>query len=159
MKQKELSIWLKLIIIFCGCFGLLFCMYIGPKTGRVLLLDSENLEALYNPFVVFVWITGIPFFIALFLGWQICSDIRLDQAFTIRNAGRLKKISMLSMIECVLYVGALLYLFVIGSYQANLVMIMLLILFFAVVISIFTSLLSHLVRRASEIKEDSDLTI
>ncbi|WP_255266681.1 DUF2975 domain-containing protein [Bacillus cereus] len=66
---------------------------------------------------------------------------------------------MLSMIECVLYMGALLYLFVVGSYQTSLVMIMLLILFFAVVISIFTSLLSHLVRKASEIKEDSDLTI
>ena len=51
VKQKELSLWLKLIIILCGCFGLLFCIYIGPETGRAVLLVSENLKGLYKPFV------------------------------------------------------------------------------------------------------------
>lgn len=159
MKHKELSVWLKLIIVFCGIFGLLFCIYIAPETGREMLLGSKNLEGLYNPFIAFIWITGIPFFMALVLGWQICSDIGFDQAFTVKNAGRLKIISVLSMVEGVLYIGALLYLFVVGSYHTNILIVMLLILFFSVVISIFTSLLSHLVRKASEIKEDNDLTI
>ncbi len=70
MKQKELSLWLKLIIILCGCFGLLFCIYIGPETGKAVLLVSENLKGLYKPFVLFIWITGIPFFSALFLHWK-----------------------------------------------------------------------------------------
>lgn len=159
MKQKELSVWLKLIIIVCGFFGLLFCIYFGPETGRKILLNSENLKTLYNPFITFIWITGIPFFIALVLGWKICSDIGSDQAFTVKNADRLKIISVLSMIEGVLYVGALFYFFVVGSYHTNVLFILLLILFFSVVISVFTSMLSHLVRKASEIKQDNDLTI
>ncbi|PFL18394.1 hypothetical protein COJ07_19355 [Bacillus cereus] len=159
MKQKELSLWLKLIIVLCGCFGLLFCLYIGPETGRATLLSSEILKGLYKPFVLFIWITGIPFFSALFLGWKLCSDIALDKAFTVKNASRLKRISILSMSEGVLYIGGLLYIFAAGSYHTSILVILLLILFFSVVISIFTSLLSHLIRKASEIKDDNDLTI
>jgi hypothetical protein len=159
VKQNELSLWLKLIIILCGCFGLLFCIYIGPETGKAVLLASENLKGLYNPFVIFIWITGIPFFTALFLGWKICSEIGSDKAFTVKNANRLKTISILSMTEGVLYIGALLYIFAAGSYHASILVMLLLILFFSVVISVFTSLLSHLIRKASEIKDDNDLTI
>lgn len=63
MKQRELSRWLKLIIVFCGFFGLLFCIYVGPETGRELLLDAENLKGMYKPFTIFIWVTGIPFFL------------------------------------------------------------------------------------------------
>ncbi|WP_442602330.1 DUF2975 domain-containing protein [Paenibacillus sp. KN14-4R] len=159
MKQKELSIWLKLIIVFCGLFGLLFCIYVGPETGREILLGSENFKTLYKPLITFIWVTGVPFFIALVLGWRICSDIGSDLAFTIKNADRLKMISILSMVEGLLYIIALLYLFADGSYHANVLIVLLLILFFSVVISVFTSMLSHLVRKASEIKQDNDLTI
>lgn len=159
MRQKELSVWLKIIIVFCGCFGLFFCMYTGPDLGRAVLLDSENLKALYKPFIAFIWITGIPFFISLFLGWRICTDIGSDLAFSLINAHRLKMISVLSMIEGVGYVGSLLYLFVVGSYHLYVLIVLLLILFFSVIISVFTSMLSHLVRKASEIKQDNDLTI
>jgi len=159
VKQKELSLWLKLIIVLCGCFGLLFCLYIGPETGRAVLLSSEILKGLYKPFVLFIWITGIPFFSALFLGWKLCSDIASDKAFTVKNANRLKRISILSMSEGVLYIGGLRYIFAAGSYHTSILVILLLILFFSVVISIFTSLLSHLIRKASEIKDDNDLTI
>lgn len=159
MKQKELSLWLKLIIIICGFFGLLLCIFFSPEIGRNILLNSEDLKILYHPFITFIWVTGIPFFIALVLGWQICSDIGFDQAFTLKNADRLKIISVLSMIEGVLYVSALLYIFVVGSYHTNVLIFLLLILFFSVIISVFTSMLSHLVRKASEIKQDNDLTI
>ena len=63
------------------------------------------------------------------------------------------------MMEGILYIGALLYIFIVGDYRASILVILLLILFFSVVISLFTSLLSHLVRKASDIKEDNDLTI
>ncbi|MET4559591.1 DUF2975 domain-containing protein [Lysinibacillus parviboronicapiens] len=159
MKQRELSRWLKLIIVFCGFFGLLFCIYVGPETGRELLLDAENLKGMYKPFTIFIWVTGIPFFIALVFGWKICSDVGWNRDFTIINADRLKIISVLAMLEGVLYVVALLFLFVSGSFHTNVLAILLLILFFAVVIAVFTSLLSYLVRKASDIKQDNDLTI
>jgi len=159
MRQKELSVWLKLIIVFCGIFGLLLCFYIGPVIGKRILMDSATFKILYKPAILFIWITWIPFFIALVLGWKICSDIGSDHAFSVKNAVRLKIISILSIIEGILYISALFYLFVVGSYHTNVLIVMLLILFFSVVISVFTSMLSHLVRKASEIKQDNDLTI
>ncbi|MDZ4407630.1 DUF2975 domain-containing protein [Bacillus cereus] len=140
-------------------FGLFLCVYIGPEIAKGFILNSESLKVLYKPLVVFIWITGIPFFIALVFGWQICSGIPIDQVFTVENANRLKIISILSMIEGILYVVALCYLFIVGSYHTNVLIVLLLLLFFAVVSAIFTSLLSYLVRKASEIKENNDLTI
>lgn len=63
------------------------------------------------------------------------------------------------MIEGLLYVIALVYLLVDQILSTNILTIILLILFFAVIISVFTSMLSHLVREASKIKTDNDLTI
>jgi len=159
MRQKELSAWLKLIIVFSGIFVLLLCIYIGPEMGRRFLLDSAKLKELYKPAIAFIWMTAIPFFIALVLGWKICSDIGSDQAFTANNGYRMKIISILSIIEGALYVSALFYISVVGSYQTNVLIFLLFILFVSVVISVFTSMLSHLVRKASEIKQDNDLTI
>ncbi|WP_018758286.1 DUF2975 domain-containing protein [Paenibacillus terrigena] len=159
MKQQELSQWLKMIIVFSGCFGLLLCIYLGPELGKELLLPFERLKALYHPFIAFLWITGIPFFIALLLGWNICSDIRADQTFTDTNASRLKVISILAMVECVLYVSALLYLVIRSSFHVYMFTFILLMIFCAVIIAVFTSMLSHLVRKASEIQEDNELTI
>jgi len=159
MKQKELAKWLKIIIVFCWLFGLLFCIYVGPETGKNILLGFDSLKELYKPFVAFIWITGIPYFLALCIGWSICSDINVGNDFTLKNANRLKRISVLAMTEGVLYVIALLYVFISGNYNTNLLMILLLILFFAVVISVFTSLLSYLMGKASELKEDNELTV
>ena len=44
VKQKELSLWLKLIIILCGCFGLLFCIYIGPENGKSGIVSFRKFE-------------------------------------------------------------------------------------------------------------------
>lgn len=159
MRQKELSIWLKLIISFCGLFVLFFNIYIGLETGKIFMQSSESLKTLYTPFVTFIWITTIPFLIALFFGWSICSDISSDQSFSVKNAERLKLISILSMIEGILYAGGLFFIFKFETYSISILIILFLILFFAVIISIFTSMLSHLVRKASEIKQDNDLTI
>lgn len=121
--------------------------------------SSANLKTLYTPFVAFIWVTTVPFFIALFLGWSICTDISFDQAFTAKNAERLKIISFLSMIEGILYTSALFFIFKFETYSINSLIILVIILFFSVIISVFTSMLSHLVRNASEIKQDNDLTI
>lgn len=137
----------------------MFCVYIGPETGKNILLDSDPLKELYKPLIACIWITGIPYFFALCIGWSICSDINVGNDFTLKNANRLKRISVLAMIEGVLYVFALLYVFISGNYNTNLLMILLLILFFAVVISVFTSLLSYLMHKASDIKQDNELTI
>jgi len=159
MKQKELAKWLKIIIVFCWLFGLLFCIYVGPETGKNILLDSGSLKEVYKPFIAFIWITGIPYFFALCIGWSICSDINVGNDFTLKNANRLKRVTVLAMTEGVLYVIALLYIFISGNYNTNLLMILLLILFFAVVIAVFTSLLSYLMGKASELKQDNELTI
>jgi Protein of unknown function (DUF2975) len=159
MNQKELANWLKGIIIICGILGLLFCVYFGPEIGREVLLNSKKLKVLYKPFIVFIWLTGIPFYISLILGWKICMEISINQAFSIKNADRLKQISFLAMIECFLYFVALIYLFIVKSISTNMLIIILLILFFAFVISVLTSILSQLVREANKIKTDNDLTI
>ena len=50
------------------------------RNGRAVLLVSENLKGLYKPFELFIWITGIPFFSALFTGRQVGSAITLAGA-------------------------------------------------------------------------------
>lgn len=53
MKQKELAKWLKIIIFFCWIFGLLFCVYAAPETGKNILLDSYPLNELNHLLLLF----------------------------------------------------------------------------------------------------------
>ncbi|GAB6459554.1 hypothetical protein bcgnr5390_62050 [Bacillus luti] len=77
-----------------------------------------------------IWLKTYHYFIALFLGWKICSDIAVDEGFTSQNAKKLKTISISSMMEGILYIGALLYIFIVGNHHTSILVILFLILFF-----------------------------
>ena len=62
MKQKELSKWIKGIIIIAAVIGLLFCFWIVPSLGNDAVSINPELHYMFYPCLIFIWITAIPFY-------------------------------------------------------------------------------------------------
>ncbi|MBO4879925.1 MAG: DUF2975 domain-containing protein, partial [Clostridia bacterium] len=97
MKQKTLALWLKIVIIGVALCGLVICFVMLPGVGRDFA-DSLNREFdhAYWPWLIFLWLTALPCFAALGIGWKIADNIGKDRSFCIENAKLISAISVLA---------------------------------------------------------------
>lgn len=109
--------------------------------------------------MIFIWITAVPFFSALYKALLICQEISNDNSFCQDNAGRLQEISKLALSECILYLAATIILFILNLLHPGILLITLFIIFVGISTAIASAALSHLTEKASELKKENDLTI
>ena len=89
MKQSELAKSLKLFIGLT-CIILAICAFVFiPKAGKDMALESPEYSYLYYPFLVFIWITIIPIYAALFECWKISNEKNKDNSFSALNLLRI----------------------------------------------------------------------
>ncbi len=135
------------------------CLLIVPALGKEAVLMNPELHYMFWPCLVFIWITAIPFYIALYKSWLICEEISKDNSFCIENAKRLKLIGKLALLECILYLIAMVVLFILNLLHPSVMLFILFIIFVGVSISIASAALSHLTENACALKNENDLTI
>lgn len=159
MKRIELVKWLKLVIVFAGLIGAFLCLLIAPALGQDTALMYPEFDYMYWPCLIFIWITAVPFYFALYHAWLICQEISKDNSFCIENAKRLQDISKLALSECILYLAAAVLLFILNLLHPSILLFTLFIIFVGISISIASAALSHLVEKAAELKKENELTI
>lgn len=158
MSQKSLSNWLKMMIIGVGICGILICVLVLPAL-------TAELEPLLNDkkvcwaWLILLWLTSVPCFIALAFSWKIVSNIGNDNSFTMENAVLLKKISMLAAGDAIFLFVWNMILFFLNANHPSTLLLCLFIDFLGIVIAVIFATLSHLVCKAAELQEQSDLTI
>ena len=159
MEQKTLSKWLKAVILGLAVCGVIVCAGIVPSVGQSLVASYPEFENRYIPWLIFVWIAALPCYAALLLGWRIASRIGRDATFTLENARDLKWISWLAAGDAGLVFAGDLALWLAGLSHPGVFLLSLLIVFAGVAIAVAAAALSHLVRKAADLQEQSDLTI
>ena len=159
MKQNEFAKWLKFIIITKAIIGLFFCFLIVPGLGSDIASANPEFSYMFMPSLMFIWITAIPFYLALWKSWCICCEISQDNSFSEKNAKALKYISRLALVECILYLFAMVVLLFLNLLHPSILLISLFIIFVGISVGIVSAVLSHLVQKANDIKQENDLTI
>ena len=160
MKQSTLSNWLKFIILGVGICGLIVYGIVIPALGQMIaVFEQGEFDYCYWPWLIFIWITAIPCYIVLVLGWKISSNIGKDKSFSSANAKYLKWISILAVADATFFfVGNIVYLFL-NMNHPGIVLFSLLVVFAGVAVAIASAALSHLVLKAEVLQEQSDWTI
>ena len=159
MEQKHLSNWLKLILIGTGICGLILYAVAIPLLGESLRAEYPEYSHCFWPWLAFIWATGIPCLIALFCSWKIAVNIGNDQSFTDQNASLLKTISILAAADAgFFFLGNIAFLFL-NMTHISVVIASFGIVFVGVAASVASAALSHLVKKAAVLQEQSDLTI
>lgn len=159
MRSDALAKWLKVIIIGVGVCGLLTYMVILPRFGLYLVDQNSMLEKNLPPWMVLLWLSAVPCYAVLFLGWKVAENIGKDESFCTQNATYLKWVAYLALGDSVFIFVAHVIFLVLDMSAAVVMLVIIVIVFIGIAISICAASLSHLVMKAAEIKEENDLTI
>lgn len=159
MEQKGLAIWLKIILVGVGICGLVVYFVVFPSYGESLVNDYPEFANRFWPWLIFLWISGIPCYAVLLFGWKIATNIGRDQSFSNANAKYLKWIAWLAAGDGIFFfVGNIIFLFTNMSHP-GVALFSLLVVFAGVAVAVASAVLSHLVQKAAVLQEQSDFTI
>ena len=159
MEQKSLSKWLKLVLLGMGICGLVVYLLIIPGYGVSLRAQYPEFANRYWPWLLFLWVSGMPCYIALALGWRIAVNIGRDASFSLANARYLRTVSLLAAGDAAyFFLGNLVLLFLNMSHP-GVTLLSLLVVFAGAAVAVAAAALSHLVRKAALLQEENDLTI
>ena len=164
MNQKSLSKWLKFIIIGVGICALLVYFLIVPVLGKDLVYSvGEDLNPFrYPPFLCWlgvIWLTAVPFFIALVFAWRVARNIGADRSFSMENAELLRRISVLAAVDAAFFFLANIVLMFLNMNHPGTLLAAMLVVFAGVAVAVASAALSHLIRKAADLQDESDLTI
>jgi hypothetical protein len=159
MEQKALSKWLKIIVVGVGLCGLAVYFLILPAFGQSIVYDYPEFKSWYLPWLIFLWTTGIPCYTALVFGWKIAANIGADKSFSMENAKLLKWISWLAAGDSIFFFVGNVAMLLAGMSHPGVALGSLLVVFAGVAVTVAAAALSHLVKKAAALQEESDLTI
>ena len=159
MEQKHLSKWLKLILVGVGIFGLIVYALVVPMYELSLRTQYPEFANRFWPWLLFIWVSGIPCFMVLYYGWKISTNIGNDQSFTNQNALSLKNISVLAAADAAFFFAGNIVLLCLNVSHPSVVIASLVIAFIGMAVSVASATLSHLVKKAAVLQEQSDWTI
>ena len=159
MEQKTLSRWLKGIIIGIGLCGLIVYAAVVPAMMDYVREWYPEFTSAILPWKIFIWCSAMPCYAVLFFAWKIVSNIGIDCSFTEENAKKLQWISALAAGDALFFfLGNVLFLFL-NMNHPGIVLASLFVVFVGVAVAVASAALSHLVKNAAALQEQSDLTI
>lgn len=157
MKQKELSLLLRGIVVLCALAALFFAFVVGTITLKSLFID-HNWQSL---FLLMFSVLFLPLFLSLWDLWQIFAAIGRDNSFCTENALRLRRISFYALADTLLMMLAAVILLMggCGDLGAGLFLFLLILVFAGLAAAVVCSTLSYLTRKAALLKDENDLTV
>ena len=159
MSQKNLARWIKAVIAGLVVLALVFYGILVPFLGKEFAKSAPELRDAYIPWLIFAWLTAVPCFAAAVFGCKVAANIEKDHSFSLENAVLLKRIALLAVIDSALvFIGDVLFFFL-GMNHPSVVIALLFVVFLGVAVSVAFAALSHLVKKAADLQQQSDLTI
>ena len=159
MEQKKLAGWLKLIVIGIAVCAVYIYAVIIAGYGQMIVAQAPEFGYCYLPWLIFISITAVPIFIALFFAWKIFANIGDDHSFCEVNAKYLKWISWLAGGDAAYFFLGNIILTFLNMNHPGVILYSLIVVFAGVAVSVVSAALSHLVLKAALLQEESDLTV
>ncbi|MCM3439273.1 DUF2975 domain-containing protein [Metabacillus halosaccharovorans] len=122
--------------------------------------NPEYAHFLY-PIVIGMYVSAIPFFMALFQAFKLLSYIDKNQAFSELSVKALKVIKFCALTISGLYVVIIPFVFLVAELDdaPGLIIIGMVPIFASLVIAVFAAVLQRLLQEAITIKSENDLTV
>ena len=163
MKRSS-TLFLKLAVIIIGIPILALCIYLLPQianeANEAFERGSDLAFVVYGILMV-MYVSTIPFYIALYQSFNLLSFIDKNQAFSQMSVDALKKIKNCAITISSLYVVIIPFVFMIAQWDdaPGLALINLVIIGASIVVAVFAAVLQRLLQEAIDIKTENDLTV
>jgi hypothetical protein len=160
MKQSS-TLFLKGVLIFIGLLVLALSIFGLPSLTKGAALEFPPIAPLRDAILAGLYVTTIPFFIALYQAFKLLNYIDRNMAFSQLSADALKYIKYCALTMSGLYMLGMPVVFLVAEWDdaPGLVIIGFLAACSPIVIAVFAAVLQKLVQSAIDIKSENDLTV
>lgn len=156
MKRGS-TIFLRGVVVLIGLVVLGLCVFGLP----VLIVSELAGDFDYGPIFVGLYITAIPFFIALYQALKLLDYIDKNNAFSVASVKAFKNIKYCAFTISALFLAGMPYVFYVGDRDdaPGIVALGFVIIFASFVIATAAAVFQSLVQNAVDIKSENDLTV
>ncbi|MDF2534671.1 MAG: hypothetical protein K0R18_828 [Bacillales bacterium] len=157
--KRGTTLFLKIAVFLIGTPILTFSLY-----GFYWLAKNPanpDYDQILYPIVIGMYLSVIPFFIALVQAFKLLGYIDKNQAFSALSVNALKNIKFCANTISVLYALIIPFVFLVADYDdaPGLIIIGMVPIFASMVIAVFAAVLQRLLQEAIDIKSENDLTV
>lgn len=158
MKRGS-TLFLKLAVILIGAPVLTLGILGIPWLAKNPV--NPDYAQIFYPIVIGIYLSVIPFFIALYQAFKLLGFIDKNNAFSQSSVIALKVIKFCAVTISGLYVLILPFVYFVAEIDdaPGLIIIGMVPIFAALVIAVFAALLQRLLQEAIDIKSENDLTV
>lgn len=157
--ERGTTLFLKVAVFLIGITVLALCIFLLPWLANYTAEMYPEFAYLQYPILFGLYITAIPFFIALYQALKLLNYIDNNNAFSELSVKALKYIKYCAVTISILYVIGIIFLMSQNASQPGIAVIGLTIIFTSAVIAVFTAVLQKLLKNALDIKSENDLTV
>ncbi|MCJ8009301.1 DUF2975 domain-containing protein [Lederbergia wuyishanensis] len=158
MKRGSTT-FLKLAVLFIGVIILVLCIFWLPWEARHAAEMNPEYAYLRYPVLFGLYITAIPFFLALYQSLKLLIYVEKNNAFSKLAVTSLKYIMRCANTITILYVVGFFFLVSQNAMHPGIALVGFTIIFTSLIISLFSAVLQALLKNALDIKSENDLTI
>jgi len=159
VNVKKLATRLKGVIAAVAACAFMLYAYLIPEIGRAIAYYSPTYSHCFWPWLGFLWATAIPCAMVLVFAWNIAVNIGQDRSFSTDNADLLRRISHCINLDAAFFFAGNIVMLLLNMSHISVLLLSLAIVFAAIVVSMICNALSHLVRKAAVLQDQSDWTI
>ncbi|MFP5108836.1 DUF2975 domain-containing protein [Neobacillus sp. C211] len=158
MKQGS-TLFLRMAVFLIGTPVLALCIFGLPWLAKNSV-NPDYAHILY-PILIGMYVSVIPFFVALYQALKLLSYIDKNQAFSELSVKALKNIKICAMTISGLYVVILPFVYLVADLDdaPGLIIIGMVPIFASIVIAVFAAVLQRLLQEAIDIKSENDLIV
>ncbi len=158
MKRSS-TLFLKAVILLIAIVALAGMIRFPQTEGRAANLDLISIYT--DPFIIYIYIGSIPFFIGLYQAFKLLNFIDANKAFSQGAVNTLKnmKFASLSLIGFIALAEFYIRFFAHGDDPAGPTALGIIISFAAIVIATAAAVFQKLLQNAVDIKSENDLTV
>lgn len=158
MKRGS-TFFLKTAVMLMGIPVLALCI-VGLPWLANNSVNPDYSHILY-PILIGMYVSVLPFFVALYRSFRLLSYIDKNQAFSELSVKALKNIKFCAMTISGLYVAILPFVYLLADLDdaPGLVIVGMVPIFASLVIAVFAAVLQRLLQEAIDIKSENDLIV
>ncbi len=160
MKRGS-TLFLKITILVLGLMVLLWMIIFPQKEGRAAELDLFNIYK--DPFIIYIYIASIPFFVALYQAFKLLGYIEKDKVFSPISINTLRNIKYCAVSIIGFSLVAAIYIWIMARSthedSAGFIALEMIVIFTSVVIATAAGVFQSLLQNAVDIKSENDLTV
>lgn len=155
------TIFLKIALVLIGIPILALCIFLVPKVANYSAELFPNIAYIKYLVFIYLYVTAIPFYFALYQAFKLLSYIDKNKAFSGLSVRALKNIKYCAVTISIFYAAGMPVFYLMAEIDdaPGIIVIGLVIIFASMVIAAFAAVLQKLLKEAIDIKSENDLTV